>query len=1093
MSCSCGCCDGVKTHTPLDRANTSGRRELRYRVGEHTDFLQSMLAALSAADLPALAPLTTRDPGDPSIAMLDAGATLFDLLSFYQERIANEGYLRTAKERRSLIEMARLVGYRPRPGLSASVFLAFTVEQSGRLTIPKGTRAQSVPGQDELPQSFETSAPLEARAEWNLLNVRRTRPQLAPIADPSRERGAVIYLKGVSTALRPGDPLLIKLESRTRPRVYRVMEVVADRVADRTRVEIQLWRSSNVTQSVRAIASSFLLLKPPVGSGQPGKDAVTVLEKLAKLTSDPAIKEKEVVENTTNALLRLIEIAVGLEVNGSVPEEKQQLAQWLGAAIAGLEDSIDDAASFATSSETASTLRTARRFDFANAATVAALAQPPALRNSAALSSDLGRALARNSAATLGMIARFQPGLRESIPAILRNADVAPAAGMQVFALRSRASLFGHNAPRKLKGFSHNIPNYENWKAADIREVEDETVVHLDAKYETITPGSWVVIDTSSIRSTGRGEDEPHPARFPLLVARAAVVNANESRTAYGLSGPSTSVALTDAWLLFGNREEEEGSPPPFLMSFIKAKSTGGSEGAFDIIRRTSVFASSELLELAEAPIETPLCDGSATDPIELADLQEDLSAGRWVIVTGTRTDVPGTSGVNGTELRMIADVRQDVARVDGNPVAGELTHTFLSLSSSLTYCYDRSSVKIWGNVVDATHGETRKETLGNGNGAELFQRFTLKASPLTFTAAPTVEGAASSLEVRVNEVRWRERDMLAGKPPTDHGYVTRTEEDAKTTILFGDGKNGARLPTGRENVKAEYRTGIGRPGNVGADRITLLASKPIGLKDVTNPIRSSGGADADSLEQLRSNIPIALQALDRLVSVRDYADFARSFAGIGKASATRLSDGKSEIIHVTIAGVDDIPILESSDLFTNLSLAFTRLGDIRQPVRLAVRELVMLIIAARVRVAEDYRWDLVEPHIRKALFETFGFDRRELGQPVTSSEVLATIQQVPGVEYVDLDTFGGIPEFIASAGAPPSRRPITPDEIAALVNEQLNPPATVDTGECTWLPPFCPVSARLAGPDENGVIAPAQIAILTPDVPSTLVLTSIS
>ena len=160
MSCGCGCCDGGKAHTPLDRANGPGNHELRYRVGEHTDFLQSMLASLSTADLPALAALRTRDPSDPAIAMLDAGATLLDLLTFYQERIVNEGYLRTAKERRSLIEMARLVGYRPRPGLSASVFLAFTVEQGGRLTIPKGTRAQSVPGQDELPQSFETYAPL---------------------------------------------------------------------------------------------------------------------------------------------------------------------------------------------------------------------------------------------------------------------------------------------------------------------------------------------------------------------------------------------------------------------------------------------------------------------------------------------------------------------------------------------------------------------------------------------------------------------------------------------------------------------------------------------------------------------------------------------------------------------------------------------------------------------------------------------------------------------------------------------------------------------------------------------------------------------
>jgi len=163
--------------------------------------------------------------------------------------------------------------------------------------------------------------------------------------------------------------------------------------------------------------------------------------------------------------------------------------------------------------------------------------------------------------------------------------------------------------------------------------------------------------------------------------------------------------------------------------------------------------------------------------------------------------------------------------------------------------------------------------------------------------------------------------------------------------------------------------------------------------------------------------------------------------------------------------------------------------------VQLAVRELILLVIAARVRVAEDYRWDLVEPHIRKALLDAFGFEKRELGQAATSSEVIATIQRVPGVAYVDLDTFGGIPEYVGDPGPPPSRRAITPDEIAALVTARLAPPTNADGGaknECSWLPPFCPIVARLAGPDENGLIRPAQLAILSPDTPNMLVLSSI-
>src|SRR5258707_13797059 len=91
--------------------------------------------------------LTTRESDDPAIALLDAWAILGDVLTFYQERIANEGYLRTATERRSVLELARLVGYQLRPGVAASVFLAFTMDKSAApVTIPAGTAAYSVPG-----------------------------------------------------------------------------------------------------------------------------------------------------------------------------------------------------------------------------------------------------------------------------------------------------------------------------------------------------------------------------------------------------------------------------------------------------------------------------------------------------------------------------------------------------------------------------------------------------------------------------------------------------------------------------------------------------------------------------------------------------------------------------------------------------------------------------------------------------------------------------------------------------------------------------------------------------------------------------------
>src|SRR4051794_18259494 len=149
---------------------------MRRRAGTHGTFLQAMRERLATE--PALLGLTTRDPGDPSIALLDAWATVADVLTFYQDRIAAEGYLRTATERRSIVELGRLVGSTPRPGVASTVHLAYTLDDSQQdpVEIPAGARAQSIPGPGELPQSFETSDPLVARRDWNNLAVRKRRP-----------------------------------------------------------------------------------------------------------------------------------------------------------------------------------------------------------------------------------------------------------------------------------------------------------------------------------------------------------------------------------------------------------------------------------------------------------------------------------------------------------------------------------------------------------------------------------------------------------------------------------------------------------------------------------------------------------------------------------------------------------------------------------------------------------------------------------------------------------------------------------------------------------------------------------------------------
>src|SRR5271165_2903018 len=153
-SCTCGCCAGTSVQTPQAESNPPGQPSVSYRAGTWSTFKESMLARLSSYDYPALQAIKTRDDDDFTIAFVDATAVMLDILTFYQERLVNESYLRTAGQLRSLTELSRLIGFQPAPGVAAATFVAFTLTPApGQpvdptappVTIPKGTQIQSVP------------------------------------------------------------------------------------------------------------------------------------------------------------------------------------------------------------------------------------------------------------------------------------------------------------------------------------------------------------------------------------------------------------------------------------------------------------------------------------------------------------------------------------------------------------------------------------------------------------------------------------------------------------------------------------------------------------------------------------------------------------------------------------------------------------------------------------------------------------------------------------------------------------------------------------------------------------------------------------
>jgi hypothetical protein len=240
--------------TPQKESNRPGLPAIAYRTGTWSSFRESMLARLSSSDYPALATLKTRDTDDFSVALLDAASVMLDILTFYQERLANESYLRTATQLFSMTQLGQLLGYQPSPGVSSSTYLAFTLRAAPGLppsvstvavTIPAGSRAQSVPAQGQAPQYFQTSADILAKPDWNAMPVQTGYPWTPRVGERS------VYLAGTSTQLNPGDALLVVGDERlgdsgsTQWDLRVVTSVEADTTLQRTLVRWSLGLGGN--------------------------------------------------------------------------------------------------------------------------------------------------------------------------------------------------------------------------------------------------------------------------------------------------------------------------------------------------------------------------------------------------------------------------------------------------------------------------------------------------------------------------------------------------------------------------------------------------------------------------------------------------------------------------------------------------------------------------------------------------------------------------------------------------------------------------------------------------------------------------------
>ena len=384
---------------------------------------------------------------------------------------------------------------------------------------------------------------------------------------------------------------------------------------------------------------------------------------------------------------------------------------------------------------------------------------------------------------------------------------------------------------------------------------------------------------------------------------------------------------------------------------------------------------------------------------------------------------------------------------------------TRITLRSPTTEAHDLDRTAVAGNIVPAVQGLRRSETFvipdpalpppgpvvvrAGANRApgdpRPDYRYCLVSGPLAWLASDLAdedtpvparpEILLTAVPPGGQESPWTYQRWLLGAAAADQVFTLTPEQyspvltgngttwydydgDGGTTIRFGDGTFGVSPPPGTV-FTVTYRVGRGAAGNVPADTIVNVApgqaQGPV-IVSCTNPFPASGGAEAETIAQVRARAPWKFSAEPlRAVQAADYAAAARSLPWVQQAGTAFRWTG-SWLTAFTSANPSgsEQPTVAQLETLTEL-LGQRRLAggesyvlppayvsiDLRITVGRQATAFGSDVAAAVLAVLQPGPG----PDGRPGFFD---HSRWGTGQPLESSALLAAVQACPGVAGVD-------------------------------------------------------------------------------------------
>lgn len=372
-----------------------------------------------------------------------------------------------------------------------------------------------------------------------------------------------------------------------------------------------------------------------------------------------------------------------------------------------------------------------------------------------------------------------------------------------------------------------------------------------------------------------------------------------------------------------------------------------------------------------------------------------------------------------------------------------------LSANPPLTYSdfpNEKPTANVYGNLVEATQGKTEAEAvLGNGDSRQTFQLFKLPKSPLTYLHAQgSTPPEAPELQIYVNDRLWKLVPTFFGRRYDEEVYIIREDEAGDSWVQFGDGKTGARLPSGVKNVTARFRTGTGAYGPLKPDTKVQANARLDKLDKIQMPGVAAGGSAPEDGENAREAAPGKIQSLGRLVSLEDFESETLAISGVTRASASWELENNVATLFVTT--LMETGREEEIDAVRQTLAGYDLCrGPHRFPVKVREGRLLYVSVDLTYGLDPTYREGIVTAAIQRALGATnlppalgsqpgnggqsgaaaragrglFGVRARRFGEQEYATRIEATAQNVAGVLWARVGDFTSLGEAFNLAGEP--------------------------------------------------------------------------